>query len=345
MRKYRDFPVDPFMEKYRDMFMLGFYLIGINLSDLLELPADCIKRGRIQYRRNKTGRLYDIKVEPEAMEIIKKYKGKNHLLCILDITDDNLRDLTEKIQELYAPNSSRTICATIKAVIRENDEKGIRSSKFDSILRVKRVPVQAVYLTDNEIQSLINYIPHGSVERYVKRMFILECLCGARLSDCHNITPENIDDTGKYIVYVAQKTKAEVKVPLHKKLRPFLVCGTADEPVGGVVDVYFNKVLREICSNCGIDTRVKVFKCGKYESGPKFKFVSSHTGRRSFATNLSKKGVPVEQIAIMMGHANGGEPNIEMTQRYIVGKTNIDTRTLRVFGIYDDDYNSVGDEC
>ena len=84
MRKYRDFPVEPFMEKYRDMFMLGFYLIGINLSDLLELPADCIKRGRIQYRRNKTGRLYDIKVEPEAMEIIKKYKGKNHLLCILD---------------------------------------------------------------------------------------------------------------------------------------------------------------------------------------------------------------------------------------------------------------------
>ena len=283
---------------------------------------------------------------PKYINVVRTFSDLvGHKPLWSDITDDNLRDLTEKIQELYAPNSSRTICATIKAVIRENDEKGIRSSKFDSILRVKRVPVQAVYLDDNEIQSLIDYIPHGSVERYVKRMFILECLCGARLSDCHNITPENIDDTGKYIVYVAQKTKAEVRVPLHKKLRSFLVCGTADEPVGGVVDVYFNKVLREICSNCGIDTRVKVFKCGKYESGPKFKFVSSHTGRRSFATNLSKNGLPVEQIAIMMGHANGGKPNIEMTQRYIVGKTNIDTRTLRVFGIYDDDYNSVGDEC
>lgn len=84
MREYRDFPVEPFMERYRDLFMLGFYLIGINLSDLLELPADCIKHGRIQYKRNKTGRLYDIKVEPEAMEIIKRYKGKEHLLNILD---------------------------------------------------------------------------------------------------------------------------------------------------------------------------------------------------------------------------------------------------------------------
>lgn len=84
MRELRDIEVEPFMEKYRDLFMLGFYLIGINLSDLLELPKNCIKRGRIQYRRNKTSRLYDIKVEPEAMEIIKKYKGKEHLINILD---------------------------------------------------------------------------------------------------------------------------------------------------------------------------------------------------------------------------------------------------------------------
>lgn len=84
MREFRDIEVEPFMEKYRDIFMLGFYLVGINISDLLELPANCIKRGRIKYRRNKTARLYDIKVEPEAMAIIKKYKGTEHLICVLD---------------------------------------------------------------------------------------------------------------------------------------------------------------------------------------------------------------------------------------------------------------------
>lgn len=84
MKELRDIEVEPFMEKYRDLFMLGFYLIGINISDLLELPAGCIKHGRIQYRRNKTARLYDIKVEPEAMEIINKYKGTKHLIGVLD---------------------------------------------------------------------------------------------------------------------------------------------------------------------------------------------------------------------------------------------------------------------
>lgn len=84
MREYRDIEVENFMEKYRDMFLLGFYLIGINLSDLLELPANAIKHGRIVYRRKKTGRLYDIKVEPEALEIINKYHGTKHLVRFLD---------------------------------------------------------------------------------------------------------------------------------------------------------------------------------------------------------------------------------------------------------------------
>ena len=84
LREFMDIEVEPFMEKYRDIFMLGFYLIGINISDLLELPADCIRNGRIKYRRNKTARLYDIKVEPEAMAIIEKYKGTEHLLDVLD---------------------------------------------------------------------------------------------------------------------------------------------------------------------------------------------------------------------------------------------------------------------
>ena len=84
MREYRDIEVEDFMEKYRDMFLLGFYLIGINLSDLLELPANAIKHGLIVYRRKKTGRLYDIKVEPEALEIINKYHGTKHLVRFLD---------------------------------------------------------------------------------------------------------------------------------------------------------------------------------------------------------------------------------------------------------------------
>ena len=60
--------------------MLSFYLIGMNLADMLALPKDCIVNGRLQYRRAKTGKNYSIKIEPEAQVIINKYPGKDHLL-------------------------------------------------------------------------------------------------------------------------------------------------------------------------------------------------------------------------------------------------------------------------
>lgn len=84
MMVIRDYPVEKYQEPYRDLFMLGFYLLGMNISDLLELRPSDLRFGRIVYHRNKTHRLYDIKVEPEAMTIIKKYKGKEHLLRFLD---------------------------------------------------------------------------------------------------------------------------------------------------------------------------------------------------------------------------------------------------------------------
>jgi len=55
LRTIRDYPCEPHMEKYRDMFMLIFYLIGINTVDLFQLRE--IRDGRIEYRRSKTGRL------------------------------------------------------------------------------------------------------------------------------------------------------------------------------------------------------------------------------------------------------------------------------------------------
>lgn len=88
LREIRDFPLNDRREIYRDLFMLTFYLCGINPVDLLSLKKTDMRSGRIHYKRAKTGRLYDIPVTPEANKIINKYKGKNFLLCPLDIYAD-----------------------------------------------------------------------------------------------------------------------------------------------------------------------------------------------------------------------------------------------------------------
>lgn len=82
LRLLRDYPCEEYQRKYRDMFLLMFYLIGINAVDLFS--ARSLRDGRLEYRRAKTNKLYSIKVEPEAMELIERYKGKNFLLDVAE---------------------------------------------------------------------------------------------------------------------------------------------------------------------------------------------------------------------------------------------------------------------
>lgn len=89
----KDFDCEEYLIKYRDLFMLIFYLIGINIIDLLNLKE--IKNGKVIYRRAKTGRLYEIAVQPEALEIFDKYKGKSYLLDVLDVYAD-YKDFTKR---------------------------------------------------------------------------------------------------------------------------------------------------------------------------------------------------------------------------------------------------------
>lgn len=85
VRELRDMNNLPrIQERARDIFMLMFYLIGINMKDLLLAKPEQYIDGRLEYIRAKTKKSYSIKVEPEAAALIDKYKGKDHLLNFCD---------------------------------------------------------------------------------------------------------------------------------------------------------------------------------------------------------------------------------------------------------------------
>lgn len=96
LREYFTCDIEKGLRKYRDIALLIFLLRGINIADLCYL--DTIQDGYLVYRRKKTKRLYEIKIEPEAQNIIDKYKGKKYLLDILDSYDD-YRDYARRLNE------------------------------------------------------------------------------------------------------------------------------------------------------------------------------------------------------------------------------------------------------
>ncbi|MFV0377639.1 MAG: phage integrase SAM-like domain-containing protein [Mangrovibacterium sp.] len=89
LRLIKDYPVQAHQEKYRDLFMLSFYLIGINAIDLLNLRPENLVNGRLEYTRSKVDQTYSIKIEPEALAIIDKYRGKGYFLYPLDQYNDH----------------------------------------------------------------------------------------------------------------------------------------------------------------------------------------------------------------------------------------------------------------
>jgi len=109
----------------RDLFMLSFYLCGINFKDMLHAQKKDIIRGRLEISRIKTGQPLSIKIEPEAQEIIDRYPGKEFVLGILeeklqaaskgrktitykDVTDQTNRNLKNIADGLVIPERLST---------------------------------------------------------------------------------------------------------------------------------------------------------------------------------------------------------------------------------------------
>lgn len=92
LRMLRDYPCEQWQEKYRDFFMLSFYLAGINPVDLLNCKRDSVKNGHLTFVRQKTNkqgvrkiRSIVIPVVDEALCIMNRYKSKDGwLLSFMD---------------------------------------------------------------------------------------------------------------------------------------------------------------------------------------------------------------------------------------------------------------------
>ena len=110
-------------KKFLDAFKLMFFLIGINNHDFFELTPDNIKDGRLEYKRRKTGKMYSIKLEPEALQLIEKYHGDKKLLSFCEEKKDYrsfgcsinncLNEIREGLTTYYARHTWATLAFKI----------------------------------------------------------------------------------------------------------------------------------------------------------------------------------------------------------------------------------------
>lgn len=165
-----------------------------------------------------------------------------------------------------------------------------------------------MYLSTEDIDALCDLELTGA-ERDTRDWFIISCCTGLRVGDLQGLTTDNlIPVTGKDWVYELihrqEKTKKAVSVPivvpqvvrvLERLQRQFPVKRTAQ---------YLNKTIKGIAKRAGLNARTEGLD---EETGiplRQYEAITMHTGRRSFATNAYKAGVPLTTIQAKTGYSD-----------------------------------------
>lgn len=283
------------------------------LAEAITYREDCARELIHKWRSTFTGSF--LSKRPKYAHVLKQMcevLGKQPAWS--DFTTQNLTDMVDYFKSTSSPNSVKTYLAVIKATLNENKgEHNIPSTRFEEVLKSKSVKSTAVYLTMSEIKRLEEYEPETYKESIILAQFLCECFTGARRSDVLNLNEGNIDHSGRYLTYVSKKTGVETQVEAKSGLSKLINKASSHK----FSDAFTNNVLRNICRKCGINEIVTIFRGGKPITDEKWKFVATHTARRSFATNLAELNVPVLQISKRMGHTK-----VDTTLGYIVSPIN-----------------------
>lgn len=166
-------------------------------------------------------------------------------------------------------------------------------------------PADTIFLSEAEIKQMINTImPYPHLEN-VRDLFVLACYTGVRIQDYGKLDAFHLINNDTMFKIRTEKTDVEVIIPVHpiiaKRIldkyngKPKVICNQA-----------FNKYIKEVCRVSKIDEIVKTTKTtgGTKRTllTSKWKLVSSHCARRSFATNAYLAGLPTLAIMAITGH-------------------------------------------
>ena len=206
----------------------------------------------------------------------------------------------------YKMNTVGKHIKNLKAAINSLPAQQRNICEFIEYKKCKKLAedVDNVYLNEEELNTLAN-IELTEAQDRVRDQFLLLAWTGCRYSDLPQISA--INRKGNVLKIEQTKTGATPAIPLFPEVERIFAKydnGNAMPPV--IENQAFNRAIKEICRLAGFMSQESVTHTinGKrvkdfYE---KWELVSAHTARRSFATNLYKRGFPTIGIMKLTGH-------------------------------------------
>ena len=228
-----------------------------------------------------------------------------------------------KSKLLYDESTALKQLSDLKTVCYEAGTLGIDINLQLSDIKVARPKdKEIIILNKNELKLISESELNSQRLENVRKWLLLGCNLGQRVSDLLEINENNIKDfrSFKVIELIQKKTNKKITVPLLEDTKKIINNGFPRK----ISSVKFNKYLKELCEQCGIDkptrgkktiiinltkeqkkelnTEAKTIMRKKAGIFPKYELISSHVCRRSFASNLYGE-LPTPLIMSVTGHS------------------------------------------
>lgn len=256
---------------------------------------------------------------------IDNHAGKSHRLDEVNETYLGLFVAWHKSNG-YAPGTILRDFKWIRTVCRNAAGNGHQLHPQFANLHVKagKQKNPKIYLDNTEIDQIraLNNLPEYMDN--ARDWLLVACYTGQRISDFMRMNPTmlRMDDQGRRFIDLKQvKTGTNVTIPVLPYLAA-LLAKRNDKFPRVISDQRFNEYTKEVCKRAGITDIVRSSKRidNQYIVGdhPKYDLITSHVGRRSFATNFYGI-IPTSLLKNITGHSTE-----QMLLRYI-GKTSNDT--------------------
>lgn len=250
-----------------------------------------------------------IKGYRQTIRELKDYSiNKNKRLTFEEIDLDFHLSFVEFLTEKgYSPNTIGARIKDVKMFMNEAYDRGLHLNLDFKKKRFKKPNSEtfSVYLSSEELTKIYNLnLASATRLEKVRDLFIIGCFTGLRFSDLSQLTASNVSTDGTITIKTI-KTEHTVVIPLHSIVRQILEKYEYDLPKVPS-NQKFNDYIKDVAKLAGITEAIYLDKkkgdLSYKQTLPKWELVTSHTARRSFATNAFIAGVPTISIMKITGH-------------------------------------------
>jgi site-specific recombinase XerD len=163
--------------------------------------------------------------------------------------------------------------------------------------------------SENDLSKLRSFNhPEKNYLNNVRDLLLLSCLTGLRYSDYSKISKEHLiklNETTYNLRMMQQKTSDYVEIPLTVEAYE-IINSLIEGNLRPISNQKINTYVKELCMLSEINEPFEKIEFKQNlrvsKNVPKYEIITSHTGRRTFATNLLLKGVAAEIVMEFTGH-------------------------------------------